>query len=92
MAHKLGQGSSKNNRDSNPQYLGVKLFAGQQAKAGNILIRQRGSKFRAGENVRKGSDDTLYAIKSGIVKFTAKKIMSFRGSKIEKKFVNIIAD
>lgn len=92
MAHKLGQGSSKNNRDSNPQYLGVKLFAGQQAKAGNILIRQRGSKFRAGENVRKGSDDTLYAIKSGIVKFTAKKIMSFHGSKIEKKFVSIIAD
>lgn len=90
MAHKLGQGSVKNGRDSRSKRLGVKLFAGQPAQAGNVLIRQRGTKFRPGANVKIGSDDTLYAAKDGIVKFVTKKITAFTGKKIEKKFVSVI--
>lgn len=66
------------------------MFDGQTAKAGNVLVRQRGSKIRAGENVKKGSDDTLYALSDGIVKFTAKKITKFTGQKAEKKFINVL--
>ena len=73
MAHKKGQGSSRNGRDSNPQYLGVKKFGGEQVLAGNILVRQRGTKFHPGLNVKKGSDDTLFAVADGIVKFEVKR-------------------
>ncbi|AFH49833.1 Ribosomal protein L27 [Ignavibacterium album JCM 16511] len=73
MAHKKGQGSSRNGRDSNAQRLGVKRFGGQQVLAGNILVRQRGTKFHPGENVGKGSDDTLFALVDGIVKFEVKR-------------------
>jgi len=90
MAHKLGQGSSKNGRDSRSKRLGVKLFDGQLAITGNILIRQRGTKFRPGINVGKGNDDTLFALKDGVVKFSTKKVTSFTGQRIEKKFVNIV--
>lgn len=90
MAHKIAGGSTKNGRDSRSKRLGVKLFAGQPAQAGSILIRQRGTKFRPGVNVRIGSDDTLYAIKNGVVQFTAKKITAFTGKKIAKKFVNVV--
>ncbi len=69
MAHKKGGGSSRNGRDSNAQRLGVKRFGGQAVLAGNILIRQRGTKFHPGSNVGIGSDDTLFALKDGIVKF-----------------------
>ncbi len=69
MAHKKGGGSSRNGRDSNPQYLGVKKYAGEQVKAGNILIRQRGTKFHPGLNVGMGKDHTLFAKAHGIVKF-----------------------
>jgi len=69
MAHKKGVGSSRNGRDSNPQYLGVKRFAGETVSAGTILVRQRGTKFHPGENVGKGKDDTLFAKISGVVKF-----------------------
>jgi large subunit ribosomal protein L27 len=69
MAHKKGQGSSKNGRDSNAQYRGVKLYGGQVAKAGAIIVRQCGTKFKAGYLVRRGSDDTLYATEHGEVKF-----------------------
>ncbi len=69
MAHKQGVGSTKNGRDSNPKYLGVKLYGGQKAIAGNIIVRQRGSKFRPGLNVGCGRDYTLYALADGIVKF-----------------------
>ena len=69
MAHKKGQGSIKNGRDSNSQRLGVKLFGGQIAKAGNIIVRQRGTHFKPGKNVKRGKDDTLFAVKSGFVKF-----------------------
>lgn len=69
MAHKKGGGSSKNGRDSNAQRLGVKRFGGQSVLAGNILVRQRGTKFHPGINVGIGSDDTLFALKDGVVKF-----------------------
>jgi large subunit ribosomal protein L27 len=73
MAHKKGQGSTRNGRDSNPQYLGVKRFGGEKVLAGNILVRQRGTKFHPGVNVKKGSDDTLFAVSDGVVKFEVKR-------------------
>jgi large subunit ribosomal protein L27 len=69
MAHKKGLGSSRNGRDSNAKHLGIKQFAGQIAPAGSILIRQRGTRFHPGLNVGKGSDDTLFAKVTGLVKF-----------------------
>ncbi len=74
MAHKKGQGSSKNGRDSNPQYRGMKLYGGQTAKAGAIIVRQCGTRFKPGYLVRRGRDDTLYAIELGIVKFRGRFI------------------
>ena len=72
MAHKKGVGSSRNGRDSESQRLGVKRFGGQVVRAGNILVRQRGTKFHPGNNVGKGSDDTLFAKIDGIVNFERK--------------------
>jgi large subunit ribosomal protein L27 len=69
MAHKKGASSSRNGRDSNPQYLGVKRFGGQVVKSGEILIRQRGTKFHPGVNVGRGKDDTLFALAAGSVQF-----------------------
>ena len=69
MAHKKGVGSSRNGRDSNPQYLGVKKYGGEAVIAGNILVRQRGTKFHPGHNVGRGKDDTLFALSDGVVKF-----------------------
>ena len=74
MAHKKGQGSSRNGRDSNPQYRGVKLFGGQAVKAGSIIVRQCGTKFFAGVNVGMGRDYTLFATADGNVKFQGRKI------------------
>ena len=70
MAHKKGLGSSRNGRDSNPKMLGVKVFAGQQVTGGEIIVRQRGSRFKAGDGVGMGRDDTLYARAAGTVQFT----------------------
>ena len=81
MAHKKGASSSRNGRDSNPQYLGVKRYGGQVVKAGEILIRQRGTKFHPGVNVGRGSDDTLFALAAGAVEF---------GTKRGRKTVNIV--
>jgi large subunit ribosomal protein L27 len=72
MAHKKGVGSSRNGRDSNPQYLGVRKFGGQSVAAGNILVRQRGTKFHPGKNVGRGTDDTLFALVDGVVRFEHK--------------------
>jgi len=72
MAHKKGVGSSRNGRDSNPQYLGVKRYGGEQVIAGNIIVRQRGTKFHPGTNVGRGNDDTLFALVDGVVKFEHK--------------------
>ena len=74
MAHKKGQGSSRNGRDSNPQYLGVKLYGGQAARAGSIIVRQRGTKWHPGFNVGLGRDFTLFALKDGTVQFKGKKV------------------
>ncbi len=73
MAHKKGAGSTRNGRDSNPKYLGVKRFGGQVVRAGNILVRQRGTKFHPGNNVGIGSDDTLFSLIDGHVAFERKK-------------------
>ncbi len=73
MAHKKGQGSSRNGRDSNPQYLGVKRFGGELIPAGTILVRQKGTKFHAGVNVGRGKDDTLFSKIDGVIKFEVKK-------------------
>ncbi|NEP58343.1 MAG: 50S ribosomal protein L27 [Symploca sp. SIO2G7] len=72
MAHKKGTGSTRNGRDSNAQRLGVKRYGGQVVKAGNILVRQRGTKFHPGTNVGRGNDDTLFALIDGVVKFERK--------------------
>lgn len=79
MAHKKGVGSTRNGRDSNPKYLGVKKYGGELVRTGNILVRQRGTKFHPGNNVGIGSDDTLFALVDGFVQFeryrkTSKKI------------------
>jgi large subunit ribosomal protein L27 len=81
MAHKKGASSSRNGRDSNAQYLGVKRYGGQQVNAGEILIRQRGTKFHPGVNVGRGKDDTLFALAAGAVQF---------GEKRGRKTVNIV--
>jgi len=72
MAHKKGQGSSRNGRDSNPQYLGVKAYGGQRVTGGTIIVRQRGTRFFPGLNVGRGKDDTLFAKLDGVVKFQDK--------------------
>lgn len=72
MAHKKGVGSSRNGRDSNPQYLGVKKYGGEAVVAGNIIVRQRGTKFHPGRNVGRGKDDTLFALVDGHVSFDRK--------------------
>ena len=69
MAHKKGLGSSRNGRDSNPKMLGVKIFSGQEVKAGMILVRQRGTKFRPGDGTGIGRDDTIFATRAGVVEF-----------------------
>ena len=72
MAHKKGVGSSRNGRTSNPKYLGIKRFGGELVSGGSILVRQRGAKFKPGNNVGMGSDDTLFAKVTGVVKFENK--------------------
>lgn len=69
MAHKKGLGSSKNGRDSNPQFLGVKIFGGQVVSTGQIIVRQRGTRFRPGPGTKLGKDDTIYAIRDGMAEF-----------------------
>ena len=90
MAHKKAGGSTSLGRDSISKRLGVKIFDGQVAKAGNIIVKQRGSKFRPGINVRQGKDDTLFATETGFVKFTKKKVARFTGELKETKFVNVL--
>jgi large subunit ribosomal protein L27 len=73
MAHKKGQGSTKNGRDSNPQYRGVKRYGGQAVTAGTILVRQVGTKFHPGRNVKRANDDTLFALVDGIVRYQSNR-------------------
>jgi large subunit ribosomal protein L27 len=74
MAHKKGQGSTRNGRDSNPQYRGVKAYGGQRVKAGSIIIRQCGTPFKPGMNVRRGRDDTLFSVVEGTVLFKGRRV------------------
>jgi len=90
MAKTKAKGATKLGRDSRPKYLGVKLFEGQKVKSGMIIVRQRGTKFLPGKNVRQGSDDTLYASKQGMVKFKTKRIKRFDGSQRTAKIVNVV--
>ena len=85
MAHKKAQGAAKNLTDSNPQYLGTKLYDGQFATAGAIIVRQRGTKIMAGVSVGIGKDHTLYALKDGTVKFTQKRKQNFDETKTVRK-------
>jgi large subunit ribosomal protein L27 len=73
MAHKKGQGSTKNGTDSNPQFRGVKRFGGESVTAGTILVRQCGTRFKAGKNVKRANDDTLFALHPGKVRFTSNR-------------------
>ena len=91
MAHTKAIGSTQLGRDSQPKYLVVKLYYGQVAKPGSIIIRQRGTKFIPGKGVRKGSDDTIYAIANGTVKFTTTKKLRYDGSRRLAKVVNVIS-
>lgn len=90
MATKKAGGSTRLGRDSNPKYLGAKAGDGQTVNAGMVLVRQRGTKIHPGKNVRRGADDTLYAVIAGVVKFTQKRRRRFDGSLKPAKFVNII--
>lgn len=89
MAKTKATGVTKLGRDSQPKYLGIKLSAGQKTKPGMIIIRQRGTKFLPGKNVKRGADDTLYAIKEGMVRFQTKKKKLFNNSKRLVKVVSI---
>lgn len=89
MAHKKAGGSTSYGRDSQGQRLGTKLYAGEFAKAGNIIVRQRGTKIRPGVNVRIGSDDTLYAATTGVVSFTRKKVRRYTGDFKLATFANV---
>lgn len=89
MAKTKATGTTRLGRDSQPKYLGVKLFDGQIAFPGSIIIRQRGTKFIPGKNVRRGADDTLYSIAKGIVKFITKTKTKFDRSRKKIKVVNI---
>ena len=89
MAKTKAAGATKLGRDSLPKYLGVKLFGGEIAKPGSIIIRQRGLKFLPGKNVRRGGDDTLYALKKGVVRFETKRIKRFDQSQRKAKVVSV---
>ena len=91
MAHKKAGGSTRLGRDSNPQYLGVKLYGGQSVQAGNIIVRQRGTKFHPGVNVKRAKDDSLFALKSGIIEFKTKKVPNFTGKLQRRTFIHVIA-
>jgi len=92
MAHKKAGSSTSLGRDSQAKRLGVKLYGGEFAKAGSIIIRQRGTYFHPGKNVRCGSDDTLFAIISGYVKFTRRKLPKFNGKLKLTNIVNVIPE
>ncbi|KKT75616.1 MAG: 50S ribosomal protein L27 [Parcubacteria group bacterium GW2011_GWB1_44_7] len=90
MAHTKAGGTAKNLRDSNPKYLGIKLYAGEKTSAGSIIVRQRGTKIMPGKNVLLGKDHTIYAIKTGIVKYGRKRKLGFNNQTLVKKTVSVI--
>lgn len=90
MAHKKAGGSTALGRDSVSKRLGVKVFGGQKVKAGGIIVKQKGNKFHAGQNVMQGRDFSLFSTIEGIVKFTTRKLPKFTGNFKETKFVNVM--
>lgn len=90
MAHKKAGGSAKNLNDSQPKYLGTKIHDGEKAGVGMIIVRQRGTKILAGKNVKIGKDHTLFAGKSGTVKFTTTRKTNFNGQTLSRKMANVI--
>lgn len=90
MATKLAGGSTKNGRDSNPKYLGVKRYGGQSVTTGSVLVRQRGTPFHAGKNVKRTGDDTLVAQTDGVVEFSHKKSRGFHGNLKTRIYVSVI--
>ena len=90
MAHTKAQGSAKNLRDSKPKYLGVKLYDGERARPGAILVRQRGTKVLAGENVGMGRDHTLFSLVDGVVNYSERKKTGFNGQKRIAKIVSVL--
>lgn len=89
MAHRKAAGTARNLNDSNPKYLGTKLYAGQKAKPGSVIIRQRGSKILAGKNIGTGKDYTLFALKEGKVSFREVRKTHFDGTIVRKKVVDV---
>jgi len=90
MAHRKAGGSTQLGRDSISKRLGVKIFGEQKVNSGQIIIRQRGTKFRPGKNVKRAEDDTLFALANGIVRFTTKKVKLFTGKLKTKKIVSVV--
>lgn len=90
MATTKSTGATKLGRDSQPKYLGVKLYDGEKVKTGNIIVRQRGTRFLPGKNVKRGADDTLFALKDGSVKFTAKRKRMAGNSQRIARIVNVL--
>jgi len=92
MAHRKAGGSTQLGRDSISKRLGVKIFGSEKANAGNIIVRQKGTKFHPGKNVGRGENDTLYALTDGIVQFSKKKVIAFTGKIAKRRFVSVISD
>lgn len=89
MAHRKAGGSTQLGRDSISKRLGVKIFGDQKVKTGNVIVRQRGTKFHPGKNVKRGEDDTLLSLKDGVVKFSARKVKDFTGKLVNRRFVSV---
>jgi large subunit ribosomal protein L27 len=90
MAHKKAGGSTSLGRDSESKRLGVKIFGGQEAQAGDVIVRQRGSRYRAGLGAKQGGDDTIYATKNGVVEFLHKKVKRFTGRLQETTVIKVV--
>ena len=89
MAHRKAGGSTQLGRDSISKRLGVKIFGGQKVAEGQIIVRQRGTKFHPGKNVKRAEDDTLFALKDGAVKFINKKVRSFTGKLVSRRYISV---
>lgn len=92
MSKKKAAGTTKNNRDSESKRLGVKKFGGEVISKGQVILRQRGTKFHAGVGVGRGGDDTLFALEDGFVNFSKKKVLAFTGNLTKRSFVNVVSN
>lgn len=90
MSHVKAGGSTKNLRDSNPQFLGIKLHDGEKAKTGNIIVKQRGTKVLSGKNTKLGKDHTIFAAKEGVVKFSSARKKNYNGKIVRRKSVSVV--